>query len=253
MTETTPITPADIEAKMRDIQGQVDTVAEDGKKKRSAVVAILLLLIIYTLGRNAGKKKSTVRDPPPLMGWMSRLALRWAPVLHRRTRPVMGVRWRVPAVAALRLESERQARGHRSRGSAPGDKILIEHLDITHGEQMKQQKRQAKADKRQAKVDAKVQVAAADAAAAAAVAKKAQKAEARAAKDRGEAGEGRPLGRPQGDQAGPRHRSAPPGPMRRPRRSPQLRRRRPPALRRRRRRPRDRTLTNFGRRPSNDG
>jgi len=63
MTETTPITPADIEAKMRDIQGQVDTVAEDGKKKAAlggSVVAILLLLIIYTLGRNAGKKKSTV-------------------------------------------------------------------------------------------------------------------------------------------------------------------------------------------------
>ena len=63
MTDTTKITPADIETKFREIQGQVDTVAEDGKKKAAiggSVVAILLLLIIYTLGRNAGKKKSTV-------------------------------------------------------------------------------------------------------------------------------------------------------------------------------------------------
>ncbi len=63
MTETTKITPADLEAKFRDIQGQVDTVAEDGKKKAvvgGSAVAVILLLIIYVLGRNAGKKKSTV-------------------------------------------------------------------------------------------------------------------------------------------------------------------------------------------------
>ena len=33
MTETAGITPADIEAKFRDIQGQMDVVAEDSKKK----------------------------------------------------------------------------------------------------------------------------------------------------------------------------------------------------------------------------
>lgn len=63
MTETTKITPADIEGVFRDIQGQVDTVTQDGKKKAiigGSAVAILLLLVIYTLGRKAGKKKSTV-------------------------------------------------------------------------------------------------------------------------------------------------------------------------------------------------
>ncbi len=65
MTETTKISPADIESKLRDIQGQVDTVAEDGKKKAlvaGSVTAILLLLIVYILGRGAGKKKSTVLE-----------------------------------------------------------------------------------------------------------------------------------------------------------------------------------------------
>ena len=33
MTETTKISPADIEAKLRDVQGQVDTVKNDSKKK----------------------------------------------------------------------------------------------------------------------------------------------------------------------------------------------------------------------------
>lgn len=63
MTETATITPADIEAKFRDIQGQVDNVTEDGKKKAivgGSVLAVLLLLLIYTLGRKAGKRKSTV-------------------------------------------------------------------------------------------------------------------------------------------------------------------------------------------------
>ncbi len=63
MTETTKINPADIEAKFRDIQGQVDNVTGDGKKKAAiggSVLAVILLLIIYTLGRSAGKKKSSV-------------------------------------------------------------------------------------------------------------------------------------------------------------------------------------------------
>lgn len=63
MTDTTKVTPADLEAKFRDIQGQVDNVTQDGKKKAAvggSLVAVLLLLVIYTLGRKAGKKKSTV-------------------------------------------------------------------------------------------------------------------------------------------------------------------------------------------------
>jgi hypothetical protein len=65
MTETTGITPADIEAKFRDIQGQVDVVAEDSKKKMAlagGVIGILLLLLIYVLGRKAGKKQSSVLE-----------------------------------------------------------------------------------------------------------------------------------------------------------------------------------------------
>ena len=65
MTETAGITPADIEAKFRDIQGQVDVVAEDSKKKlvvAGGVLSILILLIIYVLGRNAGKKQSSVLE-----------------------------------------------------------------------------------------------------------------------------------------------------------------------------------------------
>ncbi len=65
MTEETKITPADLENKFRDIQGQVDTVAQDSKKKAAvagSAVAVILLLIIYVMGRNAGKKKSTVLE-----------------------------------------------------------------------------------------------------------------------------------------------------------------------------------------------
>ncbi len=65
MTETAGITPADIEAKFRDIQGQVDVVAEDGKKKMAlagGVIGVILLLLIYILGRKAGKKQSSVLE-----------------------------------------------------------------------------------------------------------------------------------------------------------------------------------------------
>ncbi|MDH3681284.1 MAG: hypothetical protein OEV40_15195 [Acidimicrobiia bacterium] len=63
MTEAAGITPADIEAKFRDIQGQIDVVAGDSKKRLAvagAAGAVLLMLIVYVLGRRAGKKKSTV-------------------------------------------------------------------------------------------------------------------------------------------------------------------------------------------------
>lgn len=65
MTETAGITPADIEAKFRDIQGQVDVVAEDGKKKLAlagGIIGVILLLIIYVLGRRAGKRQSSVLE-----------------------------------------------------------------------------------------------------------------------------------------------------------------------------------------------
>ncbi|MGH1493236.1 MAG: hypothetical protein ACRBK7_28205 [Acidimicrobiales bacterium] len=65
MTETAGITPADIEAKFRDIQGQVEVVAEDSKKKMAltgSAVALVILLIVYLFGRKTGKKKSSVLE-----------------------------------------------------------------------------------------------------------------------------------------------------------------------------------------------
>ncbi len=65
MTETAGITPADIEAKFRDIQGQVDVVAEDSKKKMAlagGAGALIILLIVYVLGRRNGKRKSSVLE-----------------------------------------------------------------------------------------------------------------------------------------------------------------------------------------------
>ena len=65
MTEAAGITPADIEAKFRDIQGQVDVVAEDSKKRVAlggGAVAVIIMLLVYVLGRKAGKKKSSVLE-----------------------------------------------------------------------------------------------------------------------------------------------------------------------------------------------
>ena len=65
MTETAGITPADIEAKFRDIQGQMDVVAEDSKKKLAVgatVLAVVILLTVYVFGRKAGKKSSSVLE-----------------------------------------------------------------------------------------------------------------------------------------------------------------------------------------------
>lgn len=65
MTETAGITPADIEAKFRDIQGQMDVVAEDSKKKLAVVgvaVSVLIVLAVYLMGRKAGKRTSSVLE-----------------------------------------------------------------------------------------------------------------------------------------------------------------------------------------------
>lgn len=65
MTEAADITPADIEAKFRDIQGQVDLVAEDSKKRlvvAGSVIAVVLLVVIYLVGQRTGKRKSTVLE-----------------------------------------------------------------------------------------------------------------------------------------------------------------------------------------------
>jgi hypothetical protein len=65
MTETTGITPADLEAKFRDIQGQVHVVAENSKKRAAIAgtgLAVILLVVIYLVGRNAGKKTRPVLE-----------------------------------------------------------------------------------------------------------------------------------------------------------------------------------------------
>jgi hypothetical protein len=65
VSDSTKITPADIEAKLRNVQGQVDSVKEDSKKKMTLIgggLVALLVLVIYLVGRNAGKKKSTVLE-----------------------------------------------------------------------------------------------------------------------------------------------------------------------------------------------
>lgn len=63
MTDSTKISPADIEAKFRDMADQVDTVAQDSKKKAAvagSAFAVVLLLLIYVLGKRNGKRQSTV-------------------------------------------------------------------------------------------------------------------------------------------------------------------------------------------------
>jgi LPXTG-motif cell wall-anchored protein len=58
-----PVTKADIEAKLRQIQGEVESTADSAKSY--ALVAgiggtVLLLLLAYFLGRRKGKKKTTL-------------------------------------------------------------------------------------------------------------------------------------------------------------------------------------------------
>jgi hypothetical protein len=58
-----PVTRYDIEAKFRQLQGEVDTTAESAKSYvliGGIAGAILLLLVVYILGRRTGRKKNTV-------------------------------------------------------------------------------------------------------------------------------------------------------------------------------------------------
>jgi hypothetical protein len=63
MTEANRITPADIESKFREIQGQVDAATEEGKQKLLPVLVgggLLLLLLVFLFGRRSGRRRSTV-------------------------------------------------------------------------------------------------------------------------------------------------------------------------------------------------
>jgi hypothetical protein len=57
------VTRADLEAKLREVQGGVTDQAESAKGTLAAaggMIAFLLLLIVFVLGRRAGKQRSTI-------------------------------------------------------------------------------------------------------------------------------------------------------------------------------------------------
>ena len=58
-----PVTKADIEAKLREIKGDVDETAQSAKPIAEIAAiggVILLVLLAYLLGRRKGKKRTTV-------------------------------------------------------------------------------------------------------------------------------------------------------------------------------------------------
>lgn len=61
--ESGPISRAEVEAKLREIRGEVDATAESAKGAvvAAAVVgAVVVIGLAYVLGRRRGKKKTTV-------------------------------------------------------------------------------------------------------------------------------------------------------------------------------------------------
>lgn len=66
MSKTDPnakITPADLEAKLRGFQGQIQGTVDDKKSTLASIgigLGVLALIVIYLLGRRSGKKKSTI-------------------------------------------------------------------------------------------------------------------------------------------------------------------------------------------------
>jgi hypothetical protein len=57
------VTRDDIEAKLRELRGEVDTVADKAKGGAvivGAVAAVAILATVYLLGRRKGKKRTTV-------------------------------------------------------------------------------------------------------------------------------------------------------------------------------------------------
>ncbi|MEZ5203988.1 MAG: hypothetical protein R2701_06310 [Acidimicrobiales bacterium] len=63
MTETKKITRDDLEAKFRELTGDVDQKAEDAKETAiaiGAVVAAAVVLGVFLFGRSRGRKKTTI-------------------------------------------------------------------------------------------------------------------------------------------------------------------------------------------------
>ena len=60
---TGTVTRDDIEAKLRELRGEVDTAGERAKAGATvvaAVAAVTLLAAVYLLGRRKGKKRTTI-------------------------------------------------------------------------------------------------------------------------------------------------------------------------------------------------
>ena len=63
MTETKKITRDDLEAKFRELTGDVDEKAEEAKSTAVAVGAVIaagVILGVFLFGRSRGRKKTTV-------------------------------------------------------------------------------------------------------------------------------------------------------------------------------------------------
>lgn len=63
MTTTGPITPADLEAKMRELQTEGDEAVDTAKSYAVAIAAaigVVVFVVAFSAGRRRGKKKSTV-------------------------------------------------------------------------------------------------------------------------------------------------------------------------------------------------
>lgn len=63
MTSTDKITPADLEAKMREFQGEVEETTETAKSyvlAAAAAGAVVVFVVAFAMGRRRGRKKSTV-------------------------------------------------------------------------------------------------------------------------------------------------------------------------------------------------
>lgn len=63
MTDPNRITPRDLESKFREIQEQVDHVADEGKQRLLPVAiaaGVAVVVVVYLIGRRSGKRRSTV-------------------------------------------------------------------------------------------------------------------------------------------------------------------------------------------------
>ena len=63
MSTSEKITPADLETKMRELQGEVEETTETAKSyvlAGVAVAAVVVFVVAFTMGKRRGRRKSTV-------------------------------------------------------------------------------------------------------------------------------------------------------------------------------------------------